>query len=263
MAVFMKQCSACKNVYEDSLKFCLVDGTPLSEGGGTNANSTSGLERKAKEQSLTRMQTGLLAACGLVLLAGAVLVILFRLGSQSDSLKNTEGKVHASNVPRNSYGNTLPDRNVASPYEPSNSNARPWHGSQVSNDDRADTKGKVAAAIERWREAGEARDVDLLVRSYADTINYYRRRAASKNFVRQDKQRAYLKYDSIKLKVDIIDITINEEGDRADATIDKEWIFRGGGFLAGKVRQDIGLRSIDGQWLITDERDIKVYYVNK
>ena len=97
---------------------------------------------------------------------------------------------------------------------------------------------------------------------YANTVDYYRKRNASVGFVRSDKQRAFTMFDSISFTVSNMDILVDDSGDLASAAFDKEWVFQGTRRSTGKVRQQMQFRKINGQWLITAERDVKVYYTN-
>jgi hypothetical protein len=95
---------------------------------------------------------------------------------------------------------------------------------------------------------------------YAPTVDYYSKRAASAAFIRADKQRAFSRYDSISIDISNLSVTVDASGRSATAVFDKEWDFSGNGSSSGKVRQMIRLRNVDGEWLITAEKDLKVYY---
>jgi hypothetical protein len=56
-------------------------------------------------------------------------------------------------------------------------------------------------------------------------------------------------------------VTPDASGERATAVFDKEWNFSGAEKTsAGKVKQQLQLKKVNGQWLISGERDLKVYY---
>jgi hypothetical protein len=95
---------------------------------------------------------------------------------------------------------------------------------------------------------------------YAPTVDYYRRRGASAQFVRADKARAFNRYTSMRVNISNLDVSIDPAGEGATATFDKEWTFSGGGTNTGKVRSELRFRLIGGRWLITGERDVRVYY---
>ena len=83
---------------------------------------------------------------------------------------------------------------------------------------------------------------------------------ASVAFVRADKLRAFTRYDSINIKLTNISISVDQAGEEATVTLDKEWDFKGNGSSSGKVKQLLKLRKFNGQWLITAEKDLKVYF---
>jgi hypothetical protein len=95
---------------------------------------------------------------------------------------------------------------------------------------------------------------------YADGNDYYKTRGASREFVRNDKQRAFSMFSSININISNMSVTANADGTRATAVFDKEWVFVGARRSAGKVLSQIQFRRIDGNWLITGEKDLKVYY---
>ncbi|MDQ3322521.1 MAG: hypothetical protein M3525_08855, partial [Acidobacteriota bacterium] len=70
-------------------------------------------------------------------------------------------------------------------------------------------------------------------------------------------------YDSVNIDISNLKITQDESGENATALFDKEWNFEGDASnSSGKVRQQLTFSKIGGKWLITGERDLRVYYVN-
>ena len=59
-----------------------------------------------------------------------------------------------------------------------------------------------------------------------------------------------------------VDVNVGASGETATASFDKEWVFEGARRSTGKVRQQLQFRRISGQWLITSESDVRVYYTN-
>ena len=100
------------------------------------------------------------------------------------------------------------------------------------------------------------------MRKYAGTVDYYRKRGASVDFVRRDKQRAFDRFSSISVTISNMNVAVGDSGETATATFDKEWVFQGSRTSTGKVQQQMQFRKINGEWLITGERDVKVYYTN-
>ena len=91
-------------------------------------------------------------------------------------------------------------------------------------------------------------------------MDYYKRGGANRAFIRADKQRAFSRYDSIDFKLTNISISVDQGGQEATVTLDKEWNFDGEENSSGKVQQLLKMKKSNGQWLITAEKDLKVYF---
>lgn len=129
-------------------------------------------------------------------------------------------------------------------------------------------QGEVAAEVETtiddWKSATENLDIGGQLSQYAETVNYYSGGRVDRTRVRADKDRALGLYNSINIDISNLKITPDEDGETATALFDKEWDFRGDtSNSSGKVRQQLTLSKIGGKWLITGERDLRVYYRNK
>ncbi len=96
---------------------------------------------------------------------------------------------------------------------------------------------------------------------YADTIDYYSKKGASLESVRKDKEKAFSKFYNIEMNFSNMRVTPDASGMRAVAVFDKEWNFEGDeSYSAGKVQTQLQLQKFDGRWLITGEKDLKIYY---
>ncbi len=62
------------------------------------------------------------------------------------------------------------------------------------------------------------------------------------------------------MRANISNMDVSVKGETATATFDKEWTFSGDGSNSGKVRSQLTFRRINGRWLITGERDVRVYH---
>lgn len=122
----------------------------------------------------------------------------------------------------------------------------------------------VKDVIDDWKDTSENRDIDANLDEYADTVDYYNGGRTTREKVRADKQRAFGQYDSIDFDISNLKVTPDATGERATAVFDKKWTFEGEhNRSAGKVQQQLTLALIGGRWLITGEKDLKVYYVEK
>ena len=125
--------------------------------------------------------------------------------------------------------------------------------------DKQQAARDVSQQIYAWSSLAEAGDLNGYMRKYAPTVDYYRRRGASVEFVRADKQRAFNMFNRMSITISAMDVRVDDTGEHATASFDKEWLFDGNHRSTGKVRQEMQFRKINGQWLITGERDVKVY----
>ncbi len=121
----------------------------------------------------------------------------------------------------------------------------------------------VEGAVDEWKSSTEDLDIDAHLSQYANTVDYYRAGRVGLAQVRADKQRAYNQYNSVNLNISNMKVTPDETGNRAIAIFDKEWNFAGDRKnSSGKVQQQLTLSKVGGRWLITGEKDVKVYYIN-
>jgi hypothetical protein len=126
--------------------------------------------------------------------------------------------------------------------------------------DQEQVKRDVLQTINSWNSAAEGRDLDNYMSNYAGTVDYYNKKGASVRAVRADKEKAFQSYDSIKFTISNMNVTPDASGENATAVFDKEWVFEGAKYSAGKVQSQLKLKKIGGRWLIAGERDLKVYY---
>ncbi len=129
-----------------------------------------------------------------------------------------------------------------------------------TTDNPEQSRGEVVQRIYSWKSMLESRDLTGYMGNYANTVDYYRRRNASMGEVRADKARAFSLYNSMQTNISNMTVSVSESGDSAVAVFDKEWNFSGRDLSSGKVRSQLSLRKTNGRWLITSERDLKVYY---
>lgn len=128
--------------------------------------------------------------------------------------------------------------------------------------DSEKVKKDVSARVISWKSAAESLNLDSYMNNYASKIDFYNKKNASLDFVRRDKQRAFSVYDSIKMNFGNIRVIPDETGEKATAVFDKQWNFSGEEKSSeGKVQTELKLTKIGGEWKITGERDLKVYYV--
>ena len=279
----MKYCPSCGTQYtDDSLRFCLQDGSRLlvpSDGETPTVafDETPTVTRQRMPAAVTRQDVGevlitsptgkrpsfypyLIAgiAGALLFIAGAAATWYF-LSGRSSAARNNNIAVQTNNAAAPTPGNTSRPSPTSSPRS---SPASPTPSLTPVDVDIEQTRREVAEVVDRWRSNTEALDVDAYMENYADKVDYYNRRGASRATVRNDKKRAFGLYDSVRMEVSNMNISVNDIGDRATAEFDKAWDFRGNRNSSGKVRSQLQLRREGERWLISGERDLRVYYVN-
>jgi len=255
----MKQCPKCGLTLTDDNFYCLEDGTalfPVSTAAGYQSQDvpTQVIDRSSLNRSVSNtagrpvfLYVTIAVLCTALASAAVFIFVLPRNDSSEKAVQNSfvnSEKEHPA---------TTPQIAVATPRPANTPDA-------LSSVDIAQAKADITERITLWKAASEAKDLDRHMSMYAESVEYYKNRSASRNFIRNDKQRAYSKFDSIRIDIDIVEISLAVSGDSATAIIDKEWLFEGGGYLAGKVRQQLKFKRIGGEWLISGERDQKVYY---
>jgi ketosteroid isomerase-like protein len=126
--------------------------------------------------------------------------------------------------------------------------------------------GEIRNALEGWAQASRNRDVDGHLHYYADTLDfYYNRTLVPSSKVRDDRTKAFAKFNQISIQLTNMNVQLDSTGQRATVTLDKTFDFRGdnNSFWNGSVQDLIAMTKLGGAWLITGEKELKVYYVNK
>ena len=295
----MKQCPSCQTTYSDnSLQFCLQDGTPLI--GIPNQNASTSYETEPETLVVPKKvepirfdppssyQTDLSKqanwgpsqpviverepkksnTASIVLLSVLGTVLLLSLGGLGAWLyfrnNKTTVAVNVNSAPQNRSVNSNAannrNANLASPSPSATPTLQPALSSQQEKAIAEDVKD----VVDEWKSASENLDLETHVSQYADTVDYYKGGRVGIGTVRADKQRAYNSYDSIDINITNMRITPDASGEKATALFDKEWTFEGEErYSSGKVLQQLTLNKINGRWLITGEKDLRVYYTNK
>ena len=125
--------------------------------------------------------------------------------------------------------------------------------------DRSKITREVTDAISSWKEDTESGDVDAVTRHYADRVDYFNRGGVGRDFIGRDKERAFSDFDSIDINIANVKVDVDDTGESATAEFDKSWQFVGDRVSEGKVRSQLKLKKSNGKWIITSERDLRVY----
>ena len=288
----MRVCPTCRTRYtDDTLRYCLQDGATLVEQleaetptvafnehetvpasrqtsarSGITSSRDEELTRIAAGKTSTGRRSGLLMAVIAVLAMLLVLVIAgaigawFYLKDKGTVSNSNNANVNANSTLFGNSGNVVPTPfpTIEAPQKTSHTPSPfPTH---PSSGDLERAREEVSQAIHGWKSLAEALNLDSYMENYGDTIDYYNHSGASRSFVRNDKARAFTTYDSIRVNLSSMNVTVDESGNNATAVFDKEWDFRGSRNSSGKVQAQLQLRNVNGRWLIVGERDLKVYY---
>ncbi len=122
--------------------------------------------------------------------------------------------------------------------------------------------GEVNTALDLWAGAARAHNLDLQMTYYTDVVSpYFGRRSASRAEIRADRAVAYRRYPSIDIQLSNINVVLDPSGTQATATFDKSYTFSSNErTFSGSVSTRVWLAKFGMQWLITGEKDLKVYY---
>lgn len=207
-------------------------------------------------------------ALGMLIIFGLIVTGLWlylQNNGGGSAAKNNNGPVPTPMSNLNSVTATpAPTSTPATPTPAyGNENARPPAlNTPTPPIDTVTASREISQQINNWRSYAESGNLDSQMQTYASTVDYYRKRGASRDFVRADRARAYRLFNSMSINISNMSVSVGPSGETATAVFDKEWVFEGARRSTGKVRQQLELRLINGRWLITGERDVKVYYTN-
>lgn len=295
----MKFCPNCRTQYtDDTLQFCLQDGTPLSvlkdsgepptvdfgetetvvaprqvepihfdvpepsyqNSGQNRAANTSSFQPEPKKSNtfLTVLITAFVMLLVFAALGAGAYFIFLR---KPDVAKNTANTANQNaNAKANADKSPMPTATPNANANASNSWTSP-EKTVISATEKEKIKSDVSNRIDNWKSDGEALDIDSYMQNYAPTVDYYTKKGATNAQVRGDKQKAFDIYDSVNVKITNLSVAPDDTGETATAVFDKEWEFSGEEkYSAGKVKQEVKLKKINNKWLITSERDLKLYY---
>jgi len=302
----MKHCPNCQTSYtDDTLKFCLQDGSPLAEGSNLVSdtptvafnNEETVMSSRRVEPIRVPIQTTPLPnrepirqttvvppppaarKSNIPLIALTALLTLLALGALGAWFymndRKTEVAVNVNTAPkvnRSSDSNLAVNAEVPVNDKESNANfTEPTRTPNSTPTPKATINPETAQAVTEdvkntvgeWENASESLDLDGHLSQYAETVDYYTAGKTGLSRIRADKQKAFEAYDLINFNITNMKITPDATGEKATAVFDKEWTFEGAEKnSSGKVQQQLTLNKINGKWLITGERDLKVYYIN-
>jgi hypothetical protein len=120
---------------------------------------------------------------------------------------------------------------------------------------------EVNAVLDSWAGAARAHNLDLQMTYYTDVVSpYFGRLSASRAEIRADRSVAYRRYPRLDIQLSNINVVVDSSGTQATATFDKSFTFSSAErSFSGMVNTKVWLTKFGPQWLITGEKDLKVY----
>lgn len=297
----MKLCTRCKSSYtDDSLMYCLQDGSPLVYLSDENSQQSHRTEdtlvmdenvtrdphrepteimeesvvtqeqrirpltnRSESHTAPPKQNTALIIVLTiLVMLIFAVLAV----GGLWFLFKDRNSQPVSNVSDKNLNLNQNKDTDI--PYNKNNPEVKNPGATPTPTPKPIDTKAiraDVTDVLNGWSSAAKAHDMEAQLRFYADTVSpYYNASSWSLSKIRAERERVYALYDTMDVDLTNIKITPDPSGEKATVIFDKTWTFEGETkFNSGSVQQKLWLEKISGRWRITGEKDLKIYYINK
>ncbi len=236
----MKTCPQCGTQYsDDTLRFCLQDGSPLgSDASGTPTAVLGEKETAAARDAARRvnipigdpapsnwppsqatqiaapattkkgpntLMAVLLTAVGMLILfavVGVGALIYFKGGPQipAGNFVDNSKQTDDNGKVKKSEISTPSTSPTPKPSGPANTPV-----TQPPIDD-AQISSEVRDRINSWKSQSEALNVNAYIAHYAPVVDYYSKPGVSRAYVRADKMRAFSRYSSIR--VDISNMTV-------------------------------------------------------
>lgn len=322
----MKRCPTCQRTYSDeTLRFCLEDGTPLVSEAALNSAATLLLDSSSTEPPPTEIlppdsaqtvraydmdeterrrlpaptakqqarptinefqnvaantspkQRSTMSVVAITVIATILLLGLGGLGawlilkdknsstsggSSNITSSNSNPGSNSSNVSRPPVIVSTPN---ATPYATPMQTATPYATpSATPTTDTSSARREVMSALNGWVETMRAGNLDAHMAYYADTLHtYYLQSNVSSSRVRAFIAPAFSKYTSFDVRLSNVQIDVDPSGDKATATFDKTFTFSGDGTYSGSGLNRFWFEKFGSRWLITGEKDLKTYYINK
>jgi len=295
----MRYCPNCRTEYaDDSLQFCLQDGTPLAN--LPNQDATVAFETESEtlvvpkrvepirfeppssyqtnqanwqpsqpvviEQLPAAKKSNTAALVVLSVLGTTLLLGLGGLGAWL-YLRSPKTEVVAVNVNTATQNrsanvvNTAANQNQNANLAAPSPTATPSAQPTLKPEAVKEISSDVKNVVDDWKDSTENLDLDAHISQYADTVDYYKAGRVGVGRVRADRERAFAAYDTISINIDNVKVTPDATGEKASVILDKEWNFEGADkFSSGKVQQQLTFGKIGGRWRITGEKDLKIYY---
>jgi hypothetical protein len=123
---------------------------------------------------------------------------------------------------------------------------------------------EISAVINRWAEAKRRRDLDRELACYTPSVDrFYGQRNLSAAQLRREEQNVFSRIGTVR-RFEISNLKFDRvTAEWALVSFDKNWDFQGRTRFAGSSREELAMRPVGGQWKISSQREVKVYWVEK
>lgn len=186
-------------------------------------------------------------------------------GGDTGGNTNTGQRTDATPGPTGGNTNTQPGVVLPTPTASTTPPATPTPQPTQQPPDASAARREVSNALNGWRQTMIDPDVDAHMAYYANVLHtYYNASNVSESRVRANVARAFSTYSTFDVRITNLQIEVDSSGQKAVATFDKTFEFRNDErSYNGSGLNRFWLEKIGGRWLITGEKDLKTYYVNK
>ena len=283
----MKYCPACSSQYsDDTLSFCLQDGTPLEGGAKQSTIDTVAFTNPETVEKLYKTDDFAAAPAGKtqkfqpypkrpqmpaqkrrfpIVLAVAVPLFLFAAAAGVGGWVYLQSYENEANS-RNEFGSPDAGNSAANAIaHPETTVREAVNATNVSDglpSDAETVKSEINDFLNAWKASAESRNLAEHVSKYADKVDYLDTPRASIAVVRGETKKIFDAYEEIEIELSNVKIAAEANGNSATALFDKEWSYESGSNLVdGKAHTKLRFQKIDGQWKIVGEKFQKVYYI--
>jgi ketosteroid isomerase-like protein len=236
-----------------------------SRAGGSKPTDSPTPVHIAAPQRPARILIPWLGGLALGAIVVGIAVFMFR-GEGAAARRDTAGgnEVNTATPNFNAGQTPTPRTNESAPSPQSSDTKVPRPTAENEPFDRAAIEREARLCLDGWVAATRAHDFETHMSFYASTLAfYYTRFNVSVQSVRTNRERAFTRYTKLDVQLTDVGVVPDPSGLTATAIFDKTWNFEGDKSSSGSVRQMVTLENINGQWLITGEKDLQVYYVNR
>lgn len=279
----MKHCPSCESQYADeTLSFCLQDGTILTDGPKQSTIDTVAFTnpltvekflqteemrvkfpdqtRKFKPYFVNPVRPAEKPKSSRVLWA-AVLPMLLVLGAAgfggwyylNNQNQVATDKMFVSNPPEKTSTPNLPVAETVS---------EKINQPQTTNPDNSDVKKEITDFINSWKTSFESRKITEYTAKYADTVNYFDKDGTGIKEISSEVQKTFNSYTEIEIILSNIRVAVDADNDKATAVFDKEWSYETDKDLTeGKAHIKLQFQKIGNEWKIVSEKNLKTLYV--